>query len=88
MGLSTVHRRRRCGRRGGTLGGLLITLSLVGSLSVTAVVVAPRYLAAGSVQPQVQAARADAHQEQIDALAALIGRSAAVLAIQQRGPTP
>ncbi|MFB3139172.1 MAG: hypothetical protein ACE10B_08130, partial [Phycisphaerales bacterium] len=59
-----------------------------GSLSVTAVVVAPRYLAAGSVQPQVHAARADAHQEQIDALAALIGRSVGVLAIQQRGPTP
>ena len=46
MGLSTVHRRRQCGRGGGTLAGLLITLSLVGALSVTAVVVAPRYLAA------------------------------------------
>ncbi len=88
MGLSTVHRRRQCGRRGGTLAGLLITLSLMGAMSVTAVVVPPRYLAAGSVQPQVQAARADAHQEQIDALAALIGRSVGVLAIQQRGPTP
>ncbi len=91
MGLSTVHRRGQRWRRGGTLAGLLITLSLVGALSVTAVVVAPRYLAAGPprrMQPQVQAARADAHQEQIDALAALIGRSAGVLAIQQRGPTP
>ena len=88
MGLSTVHRRRQCGRRGGTLAGLLITLSLVGALSVTTVVVAPRYLAAGIVQPQVQPARADAHQEQIDALAALIGRSVGVLAIQQRGLTP
>ena len=82
MGLSTVHRRRQCGRRGGTLAGLLITLSLVGAVSVTAVVVAPRFLLAGSVQPQVQAARADIHQEQINALAALIGRSVGVLAIR------
>ncbi len=76
-------------RRGGTLSGLLATLSIVGALSVTTVVIAPKYLMGRVVPPpSVVTARAPAHQELTNALAALIGRSAGVLAIHPRGATP
>lgn len=76
-------------RRGGTLGGLLLTLSVVGTLTVTTVVVAPRYLAAdGPHEPQGVPAGHPAHQELIDNVAQVIARSVGVLAIHERGPTP
>ena len=70
------------------MGGLLATLSIVGACGVTAVVVAPRYISAGTALPEVVAARTTEHQTLIDGLAALIGRSEAILAIHQRGPSP
>ena len=43
-----THGRRQPGRsrRGGTLGAVLVVLSLVGTVTVTTVFIAPRYLAA------------------------------------------
>jgi hypothetical protein len=75
-------------RRGGTLGGVLLTLSVVGTLTVTTVVLAPRYLAADSPPPQAVAAASVVHQELIDNLAEIVGRSVGVLAVHERGPTP
>ncbi|MHC4414848.1 MAG: hypothetical protein ACYS0G_06145 [Planctomycetota bacterium] len=75
-------------RRGGTLGGLLATISVIGALSVTTAVIAPRYLAAGVGPPEVAKAKTAVHQEKIDALAGLIGRSVGVMGIHQRGATP
>ena len=75
-------------RRGGTLGGVLVLLSIIAALSVTTVVFAPRYLQAGAAGPPVVAAGSPVHQELADGLAALIRRSVGVLAVHQRGPTP
>jgi hypothetical protein len=75
-------------RRGGTLGAVLVTLSLVGTLTVTTVVVAPRYLAAETPQPQAVAAASVVHQDLIDDLAGIVGRSVGVMAVHERGPTP
>jgi hypothetical protein len=75
-------------RRGGTLGGVLVTLSLVGTLTVTTVLVAPRYLAAEPPAPQGVGAASVVHQELIDDLAGIVGRSVGVLAVHEPGPTP
>ncbi len=77
-------------RRGGTLTGLLVTLSIIGALGVTTVIVAPQYLSAGVEPPQPQAvtARLHEHQQLIDDLAGLIARSIGTIAIHPRGATP
>jgi len=75
-------------RRGGTLGSVLVTLSLVGTLTVTTVVLAPRYLAAEPPPPQGVEAASAVHQVLIEDLAGLVGRAVGVLAIHERGPTP
>jgi len=75
-------------RRGGVIQGLLVTLSVLGALTVATIFVAPQYLAA---QPQVQpiiAAGTPAHQALIDDLAAVVEQSVGVLAIHPRGVTP
>ena len=75
-------------RRAGVIQGLLVTLSVLGALTVATIFVAPQYLAA---QPQVQpiiAARKPAHQALIDDLAAVVEQSVGVLAIHPRGVTP
>lgn len=86
----------RCRRRGETLGGLLVTLSIIGALGVAAAVVAPRYLV-GAVAghppdapdvPELIRARNPTHGELIDALSRLIARSVGILAIHHRGPGP
>jgi len=75
-------------RRGGVIQGLLVTLSVIGALTVATIFVAPQYLAA---QPQVQptiAAGKPADQALIDDLAAVVEQSVGVLAIHPRGVTP
>ncbi len=81
-------KRQRPPRTGGTLGSLLLMLSILGTLTVTAAIVAPKYLAAEVGPPVVVEAHRISHQELIDELAALIGRSVRVLAIHPRGATP
>ena len=79
----------RRARRGGTTGGLLVTLSLLGALAATAVVVTPAYLSAsGPERPAPVAARMPAHQQMIELLGSLISRSREVLAVHQRGAGP
>ena len=83
-----THEPRGGRRRGGTLGAVLLTLSLVGTVTITTVVFAPRYLAAGTLPPQGVAAANVGHQELIDGLARIVGQSVGVLAVHDRGPTP
>ena len=76
-------------RRGGTTGGLLVTLSLLGALAATAAVVTPAWLLASpNPAPQTVTARAPAHQEVIELLGSLISRSREVLAVHPRGADP
>lgn len=79
-------------RRGGTFGGVLITLSIIAALGVTTVILAPRYLVAGpsweDVQPRLVTASQGGHRQLADSLALLVARSVGVLAIHQRGATP
>jgi hypothetical protein len=67
---------------------VLTTLSIIGALGVTAVVTGPRLLSAGDDKPVAVLPREPAHQETLEALQALIGRSRGVLAIHDRGQTP
>jgi hypothetical protein len=76
-------------RRGGAINGLLVTLSILGALTVGTIFVAPQYLAAQ--QPQalsVIAAGNPTHQALIDNLAIVVEQSVGVLAIHPRGATP
>ncbi len=76
-------------RAGGTTAGLLTTLVALGVLTTVAALVAPSYLNANSipvVEPVV--ARDAAHQQMIEILAALIGRSREIVAIHDRGASP
>jgi hypothetical protein len=75
-------------RRGGTLGAVLLILSLVGGITVTTVVLAPRYLVAATPPPEGVMAANVRNQELIDDLAQIVGRSVGVLAVHDRGPTP
>ena len=77
-------------RRGGTINGMLVTLSILGALTTATIFVAPQYLAAQSQPPlgPVIAASAPAHQALIDDLATVIEQSVGVLAIHRRGATP
>ena len=75
-------------RRGGTISGLLVTLSAIGTLAVGAAVVSPRFLKAAPRESAEIHARLPAHQETASALAALIGRSHMLLALHDRGATP
>lgn len=78
-----------CARRGGTTGGLLVTLSLLGALAATAAVITPAYLSAsGPEGAEAVTARMPAHHQMIELLGSLISRSREVLAVHQRGPGP
>ncbi len=96
MNWSRLDDGTRCRRRGETLGGLLVTLSIIGALGVTAAVVAPRYLVGAVAGHPPDApdvgdlirARNPTHRELIDALTRLIARSVGILAIHHRGPGP
>ncbi len=70
--------------------GLVITLSIIGTLAATAAVVRPNYLSASAPPetPQPITASHPEHQQAIELLASLISRSKEVLAIHQRGATP
>ena len=75
--------------RGGTINGVLITLSIVGALTAASVFWAPQYLNA-QVRPglpEVTAAQ-PGRQSLIEDLAAVIEQSVGVLAIHPRGATP
>ncbi len=75
--------------RGGTINGVLLTLSILGALTAASFFWAPQYLNA-QVQhglPVVPAA-GPGHQSLIDDLAAVISQSVGVLAIHPRGATP
>ena len=77
------------GRRGGTTLGLLVTLSVIGLLTVTAVVFTPGRLIATPRSPaETVKASHPAHQRTIELLGSLIRRSKQVLALHQRGATP
>ncbi len=67
---------------------MLVTLSLVATLSATAVIFAPRYLNASPTAAAVVAAQSEANQQTIELIANLIGRSVEVMAVRQRGATP
>jgi hypothetical protein len=75
-------------RRGGTLASWLVVLSMIGAFGVTAAMVTPRFLAGGEMPPRTTTASMPVHQRLIESLAALLGRSVAVVAIQDRGATP
>ncbi|UCD74980.1 MAG: hypothetical protein JSV91_14480 [Phycisphaerales bacterium] len=83
-GAETNGRRRR----GGTITGLLVTISLIGALAAGAAVFSPGLLRASPEDSGEIRAKDPAHQEMADALATLIGRSHAVLAVHDRGATP
>ncbi len=85
---ATFQTARR--RRGGTATGLVLTLLLIGTLALSAVVVGPR-MGHGSGPrgaPSPQPARRQDHRSLMDHFAGLIGGSSAVLAVHQRGATP
>jgi hypothetical protein len=67
---------------------VLVTLSILGTLTVGTVVIAPRYIVAGPPPPQEFPAAMPAHQQLIEDLGGLIERSVGVLAIHDRGSTP
>jgi len=91
LAILTDRRRhpRATGRRGGTATGLIVTLSVIGALTVAAIVMTPASLdAANATQDEGSCARDPAHQRTIDLLGALVSRSRELLALHQRGPTP
>ncbi len=81
--------RKPLRHRGGTINGVLVTLSILGALTAASFFWAPQYLTAGVQQglPVVPAA-GPGHQSLIDDLAAVISQSVGVLAIHPRGATP
>jgi hypothetical protein len=74
----------RRARWGGSINGLVATIALVAGLGAASIVITPRVLWAGSGEPSAQPAREPAHREALEQLAALIGRSHAVLAMHDR----
>ncbi len=74
--------------RGGTINGMLVTLSILGSLTAATIYVAPQYLNAQPGQPSIVPAGHPNHQRLIDDLATLVAQSVGVLAIHPRGATP
>ncbi len=75
-------------RHGGTINGMLVTLSILGSLTAATFYVAPQYLAAGPAAPSAVPAVHPRHQRLIEDVATLISRSVGVLAIHPRGVSP
>lgn len=75
-------------RRGGTVTGLLVTLSLLGTLTVGAIVVSPRFLQARESSSPVVTAQSPRHQAMLESLAALIGRSRQLIAMHDRSVSP
>jgi len=74
--------------RGGTINGMLVTLSILGSLTAATFYVAPQYLAADPASPSAVPAAHGDHQRLIDLVATLIAQSVGVLAIHPRGASP
>lgn len=70
--------------------GLLAVIGTIGAVAATAAVFSPRLLQAEEAEgvPEAVAAAVPEHQTTLDALADLIGRSRAILAVHQRGVTP
>lgn len=75
-------------RRGGSLGSLMLTLTLLGALTATTVVIAPRFLAAETPRPDQVRAALPLHQRLIEDLGAIIDRSVGVLALHRRESGP
>jgi len=73
---------------GGTINGMLVTLSIVGSLTAATFYVAPQYLSAQPAKPSTVPAQRSNHQRLIDDVATLVAQSVGVLAIHPRGATP
>ncbi len=73
---------------GGTITGMLVTLSILGAVTATTFFVAPQYLTAQPTRPSNSPADQPAHQTLIDDLATLVTQSVGVLAIHPPGPTP
>jgi hypothetical protein len=81
--LSRTRQRRARSRRGGATGSALTIAALFATLTTAAIIVGPTYLRADDGRPTDQPAAIETHQQVIDTLAALIGRSVEVLAIHQ-----
>lgn len=77
-------------RRGSTTNGLLVACSVIGTFIVTAAIVTPLSLHASDDKdgPQVIAARQEHHQQVIEAIATLLGRSEEIVAVHDRGESP
>ena len=73
---------------GGTINGMLVTLSILGTLTAATFYVAPQYLAAQPAVPSAVLAGQPNHQGLIDDVATLIAQSVGVLAIHPRGASP
>ena len=85
----SAEQRQPLRHHGGTINGVLVTLSILGALTAASFFWAPQYLNAQVRQglPVVPAAQ-PGHQSLIDDLAAVISQSVGVLAIHPRGATP
>ncbi len=85
-----LHVRRPSRRRGISFEAVLWSLIAIAGLGTAAIVVTPRVLQAGAAGASWQPvkARSVEHQQLIDQLASLAGRSHRVLAVQQRGRVP
>ena len=74
--------------RGVTLAGMLTLTAVAATLTVTAVVVTPRYSNAQSIDSGLIAAKHETNSQFIHSLAELIGRSVEVMAIHDRRNSP
>ena len=73
---------------GGTINGMVVTLSVLGVLTAGAFYVGPQYLNAQPTQPSNTPADRPGHQTLIDDLGTLVTQSVGVLAIHAPGSTP
>ncbi len=73
---------------GVTLTGMLTLTAVAATLTITAVVVTPRFSAAQSIDSGLIAATHENNQQLIHSVSELIGRSVEVMAIHDRGNSP
>ena len=74
--------------RASSTEGVLVMLAVMGALTATTMVVAPRYLEATPMVPPTATALSPLHRDQLETLTRLIGDSVGVVAIHDRGRSP
>jgi hypothetical protein len=86
----TAQRTRFVAPRGSTAGGLIAVFSILGALTATTLVVAPRYLTAAPVVVESDHVepRTPHRRNLVQALAAVMEQSVGVVAVHDRGSTP